>query len=257
MQKNSESGVVTIEASLALLFFIPAVLSILSFSLLVFTQARVQQALQQAAKDVGKYYYVITRAGFNLANPSQNDNSGTDRVLGNLSMLYSALQDTGSTVQSLNNGIHSAQGMDDVIDSVEGFQTNIAVNVSTVETAYNSLAGSLAAIDDPIAVIKALASTGGQTAGSHALAALIGRLLFSSYIQADSGIPADTLLRSMGVKDGLDGMKLFGSSLVADGQTVNIVVSYTIKLPFSIWDFDSYTVTQAASTQAWIYRAQQ
>lgn len=265
MKASQQSGVVTIEASLALLIFIPAILSIMTIATILSTQIRVQQALNQSVKDIARYYYTLTRAGVNLSSPSEMDNSRLDGVVNNLEAFYDSLKSGAEYAENFSDELGQSiptedQGLESVKESLQKLK-NTANDIntirSTIQLSFNSTAAALALADDPVKIIKTLALTVGSDVMSHGVAAAMGRAMFIQYIQAGSERSADDILKAIGVVDGLDGMNFWGSSLLEDGQSVNVSVVYRIKPPFAIKYLDNYKVRQVASTQAWMYRPQE
>ena len=258
MKGKGQRGSVTVEAVVLIAIFLPAVLSLLSLSMFTFTQLRVQQALNQTAKELSQYYYLLAACGLDDALQSP-DNPEVDKVLTNLNIFNSSLEQGEAAATKLADDTSGAvtdmvdtgnlEGMNDLLNGLNEDYKNMEADLASIQQAGNELLSSVGDIaENPSGVLKCLAQTVGNTAIKHAVAAPLSEAIFNGYIRAGSDRSAKEVLESMGVEGD---MNFWGSTLVEDGKSINVVVTYEIKGIFNNLFPTGHKVTQVASTAAW------
>lgn len=91
----------------------------------------------------------------------------------------------------------------------------------------------------------------GQADADSALQGVV-RKRFIAYLageEADSETKADSLLRTMNVEDGLDGVD-FSESRIEDGN-LHVVVKYLFKSDFKIWGTQPFEVRHETCSKLW------
>ena len=258
MKGKGQRGSVTVEAVIMIAIFLPAVMALLSLSMYTFTQLRVQQALNQTAKELSQYYYLLAACGLDDALQSP-ENPEIDEVLTNLNIFNSSLEQGKATAKKLANDASVAvsdavdtgdlAGINDLLNGLNEDYKDVEANLTSIQQAGNALLGSIGDIaENPSGVLKCLAQTVGNVAIKHAVAAPLSKAIFNGYIRAGSDRSVEEILKSMGVEGD---MNFWGSTLVEDGKSINVVVTYEIKGIFNNLFPTGYRVTQVASTAAW------
>lgn len=259
---KNEKGMATIEATLILPVFMAFMLVFISYANLAIIEMRMQYAVNQTAKEVSEYYYIAYKFGLNYSGVSGNDD--VDSMLSALE----SLRDEGSEA-------YSALDVDDLSAALSGLSSGEGIDMSAAQSFVNTIKnsfttddGSTNAIDIIKSIIAAfnnvkttagnitsddLKQLGGNTVGAIltvVIADPIARAIFPKYLTSNSDI--DTLLKSWGIEEGLDGVEFGASSFLFDGQTIQVVATYEIELfSLGIFDFDM-TMCQVGSTRAWI-----
>lgn len=253
---KKEDGAATIEATLILPIFIAAVLAFISFANLALVEMRMQYAVNQTAKEVSQYYYMAYK--FGLAYDGIQGNNNIDEWVESIN----TLKDTSEEVVSSVN-------VSEIADQLSQISQN-GMDVESLQALANSLQSSFDG-KNPIDLLKTLVasyqevvkatkniSTGdleqtiGNTAGavfSTLIAQPISKTIFPKYIADDN---TDKTLNAWMIEDGMDGLDFSASSFLLDGQTIQVVVTYKVRLfTLGFWTFEK-NMSQVASTRAWI-----
>lgn len=252
MRAKRQRGSVTVEAVIMIAIFLPAMISLMSLALFTFTQLRVQQALNQTAREISQYYYLLAVSGF---DGTPQENAELDEVLANLSIFTDSVADGEAKAEKLvdsASNVGDVTGFEDLnskLGDLEQQAKDMGSSVEAIQASGQALANSMKDVAaNPAAVLKCLAKTVGETALKHAVAAPLSKAIFNNYIRAGSTESVDVILERMGIEGD---MNFWGSTLVEDGKSINVVVTYTIKGIFNDLFPTDYTVTQVASTVAW------
>ena len=200
--KNTERGVLTVEATIAYTIFMMAVLTILFLMRIVYAYALIQHAASQTAKELSMYSYLYQLSGI------------------------------GDAAGQLQEGTEDGEAR---------FNADAANIVSIYETLSDGWdAGDLASVEEdagnitrnPKEILQNVAAAAAGTASRDAVNAVfseLSRQMMAGYIAADSGGEgADEKLENLQVTGGLDGLDFSSSRYFEDGQTIDIVVCYTL-----------------------------
>ena len=207
MKGKGQRGSVTVEAVIMIAIFLPAVMALLSLSMYTFTQLRVQQALNQTAKELSQYYYLLAACGLDDALQSP-ENPEIDEVLTNLNIFNSSLEQGKATAKKLANDASGAvsdavdtgnlEGINDLLNGLNEDYKDVEANLTSIQQAGNALLGSIGDIaENPSGVLKCLAQTVGNVAIKHAVAAPLSKAIFNGYIRAGSDRSVEEILKSM------------------------------------------------------------
>lgn len=192
-QRNNK-GALTIEASISYSIFLMVVVSVLYIMRIVYVYGLVQHAVGQTAKELSMYSYLYQVSGINDLNSQVNG----------------ATQ--GRTVKF-------NEDMGELIGFYEKFSSG-------------DFSASYDGTTDPKEILKNIGAAVLGEAGrevNQQLFELAARPMIAGYIGADSkGNGADARLRALRVVDGIQGLNLGNSSFFEDGQTIDLVVCYTI-----------------------------
>lgn len=248
---KSENGILTLEASISLILFVFAFLSILSMAKYIHLQSVMQNAINQTAKEISQYSYILSRLGLDrltqgTSPEAEEFSEKTDQYISGITDFMGALQDSGET--------GTAQSYD---GATEDFSSKLqSVDVGNIVSKGKELyTSSKDYFDNPSGIISGMVALLGDkaidTAKSRLIAAPLSKALCRKYIPGGAST-ADEYLTKFGVMDGLDGLNFNLSTLFSDGVSINIVVVYQVKLqlPLSI----EYTMNCKlyASTAGWI-----
>lgn len=201
-QKRQNKGVLTVEATISYTIFMMVILTILFLMRIVYAYALVQHAVSQTAKELSMYTYLYHVSG------------------------------VGDTVGELQSGTQSGE---------EKFNADAESVVKIYETLADGWdqgdAETVAGEGQKLTLNpkKILQNVGSAIVGNASRELVnqsfseISRWMMAGYIAADSdGADADVKLKNLQVINGLKGLDFSASRFFEDGQTIDIVVCYTL-----------------------------
>ncbi len=250
MRIRREDGVISIETTVCLSLFLFAFLSIISLAKIAKVESMTQYAIDQVAKEMSKYYYIASKVGVG---------SASGQSAGDLDQTVSSIFDfadlANSATQTYGNNSDEG-GVQDFVNQMQSAGDDIEQAISISKNFASSFGNILS---DPKGLITTLGqmfiSELGHQAMSRLIAQPVSRALFPKYIAGNIGDPettADSILKKLGVVDGLDGLNFSCSTFLDDGQTINVVVFYVVKVEaFGLFD-KKLLIQQTASTAAWL-----
>ena len=250
MKFRRENGVISIETTVCLSLFLFAFMSIISLAKIAKVESMTQYAIDQVAKEMSKYYYIASKVRLASSNNTSADN--LDQTVSSIfdfaDLANSAAQDYGSSTAP-----EDAQGYVDLMQSA-GDDVEQAISLAKqFGESFKSI------LSDPKGLIMTLGKMfidrAKQQAVSRLIAQPISRALFPKYIAGNIGDPeetADAILKKLGVVDGLEGVNFGCSTFLDDGETINVVVVYVVKVEtFGLFE-KKLLIKQTASTAAWL-----
>ena len=230
--KNDQKGYIVVETIGAFLLFVFFVSSILMLINITAIQARVHNAITQAAETVSMYSYVLELAG--VSDLKQGISGRADKA--------------GAQAQNFVDNI------DAVVDGIKN------LSPSEVQSGVNGASDQAQQwLDDPKEFLSLASNFGIEQLTNAGFGSLI-RPLIGHYLNngTESG---DAYLRRMNVIDGLDGLSFYrfdlsnandSSFMNADGDltiSVEYSVEYGLGLPLP---FESkLTIRQLVRTRPW------
>lgn len=198
-RQNRRKGALTVEASISYSIFLMVIVTILYLMRIVYTYGLVQHAVSQTAKELSLYTYFYQISG----------------------------------VSEWNQGISGA-----VSDRTDQFNKDAEDLVQFYKTFGSEEEGEYNGTTNILEFLKNLGAAmikeghADLTQNSFELAAeLTVRPLLASYIGADApkqSDAADARLKALRVVDGLSGLNLENSHFFEDGETIDLIVCYTI-----------------------------
>lgn len=242
---KNDSGSLTVEAALVLPLFIAGFLVITMLAATVRAQVVVQYAINQTAKEVSQYFYVINKLGLNNMGEINEHTAETDKILKNFNDFSTSVSDASSHVRDVNV---------DNIDKIAQQYKDVSDDYASIKANGEKLYGSIkAAADNPGELVQLIASIMKCGASNIVVGRLIAqplcKMLVPKYIAHSKD--ADATLEKFGVVDGVDGMDFGLSNFIIDEKTINVVVVYKLKpVGFGIIDKE-LVIKQTASTAAW------
>lgn len=260
--KKSERGYVTVEASIVLTIFMFAFLAMISVMSLIRAQITIQVGINQAAKELSQYSYIVARTGLIQKNNQINEESQkfkeqSDQVIGNLVNFVSTVQSGAENVQKTADsaGQFASSGkIEAAADAVSGI-SDTATSFNEIQAQAKGLYSSVSAMaENPAQIMAGLVavvkSEGISMAKSRLIAAPLSKALVARYIKG-TGKDPDSYLKSLGIYEGLDGLHFEASTLFDDGSTINITVIYNARIKFPLMDKFDFTFKCNASTAVW------
>lgn len=253
-RRYNEKGSITIEAALALPLFMMAFLAILLLSKTVRAEANVQYAIDQTAKEISQYYYVINKLGLTAENePDAEQLTKMDEFLESLNGFSSSVKSSAENaadysintenidIKTLSNDIKT------ICDGLTSDYNSIKSSAEKVGEKFNAIA------EDPMAIIQCMVTMLKSQVTNEVLSRFVAqplcKAIMPKYI-TNQGDVNDTL-EDMGVVDGFDGIDFGLSTFMKDGKSINVVVLYKIKVVgFGFIDYE-LNIKQTASTAAW------
>lgn len=218
---KDNNGYIVVETVGTFIPFVLLVISILSLVNIVTMQARVHNALTQAANTIAAYSYV----------------------------LYSA--DVSGSLMTINNkAAATKENIELVLSGIESLSKGTG---SIADTGNRLLNSAETAISDPKATIQSLMNYGLGKIQGYASAEL-ARPFIGRYL-ANADKSADEYLKTVRIVDGIGGIDLNGCVIVDGNGNIKLTAQYEIEYTFGALKFPfkpTLKVTQTAVTKAWL-----
>lgn len=255
---KSESGSVTIEATISLSAFMFAIVTILTIINICIVQARVSYAINTTAKEISQYSYLYALTGINdshgeLEAAGQADTLPLDNVFHDLNSMYNEIENLGESGLSTNNDIDDISAKwDSISSSLNGLEDSGSALMSDIEDIA----------DDPKQIIFGVAKLAGSTALDTAKSKLImeplARAMCKKHLVSSKSGNVDSYLKLLGVVPDATGsyykgLDFHGSTLFANGSNeIKVCVSYDVKV-IALLPIDfRFHFEQTAITHGWL-----
>ena len=251
MGKRNERGSFTLEAILALSIFMFAYIALASLSAVAKVESATQYAIDQVAKEISQYYYIVDRAGLVKIDPDgAKPTEAVENAIGGVFDFVNTAKD----IADQNSGNNLPNGIPDfssALDSLDKVSNDVKSISDAAQNMYTQLGPALSDPKGTISCLTAmLKSDISRTIVSRIIAQPLCRALTPKYIVSNG--EADEALEKMGVIGGLGGLDFGMSSFLADGRSINVVVIYQLKVNgFGVFD-RTLLIMQTASTAAWV-----
>lgn len=254
---RKQKGSVSVEAALVLPIFIYAFLMVWSVTNVIHAQAFIQVGINQAAKELSQYGYILAKAGvieWDTKNREKAEKfkTSTDDVVDKLVNFTEAIQNgVDGTVSETGTG----SSMKEMAGSVVSGLTSSPDNFEAIMTSGNALFSSgKTYFSNPKELLSGLVavftSEGSSLVKSRLIAAPIGKALMEKYLKTMTSDP-DTYLEKLGVVDGIDGLNFNASTLFDDGSTINLTVIYQAAIQYPFFGEQKMVFKINASTGIW------
>lgn len=256
---KKERGAFAVDAILGITLFLLSILSIMCVSIIIKIEAAMQYAVDQTAKELSSYYYLLDKIGVADITSGANSTDVNEKVK-NSNQLISNVFDFATTTETTLDDIKDYKD----VNWLDAGEIENALNTSQDD--YNALKSSATEIGNTLkaikddgagsqlkAILNVYARTMGNKALSYFVTPYLCRAIMPKYISGDTD-STNKYLESIGIEGGLDQMSFIYSSMLQDGRTINVDVIYklnTKKLTFGMIDTD-LTLHQTATTSAWI-----
>ncbi|MCQ2408748.1 MAG: hypothetical protein MJ065_09530 [Oscillospiraceae bacterium] len=263
-KSKAESGAVSVEAAISLTIFLIAIIGLMMLATIMRAQAMMQNALNQTAREISGYFYLLDRFGLTPALSGQNSPANEQKLdelnksVGHIIEFAGNAKDqanqAGGAVVSAGGNIKNGD-LDGVKSDLQKFK-EIGDNARALQDEAIKIKDefkTLMSDGNPAQIFKAIIGTFGRTlintAFSKYVAAPVCEALMPKYLT--SGDPKK-YYESVGIDP--DSVTFAGSDLLADGRTIRLVLTYKMsgeKMSFGFIPNDMY-FQQVAVTAAWI-----
>jgi len=245
----AEDGAYTIEATLVLLPFLLAFLSVIMLTGAIAAESKMQYALNQTAKEISRYCYIAGKAKQVAGISSTKDLSKLDGLL--------------SSISDFSSMIRQGEADDGTVTASDVFERigDVGKNYKSVTATATKLEKSLSAVaEDPSGTISVLCSVLVETAVSDAIgraaAIALCKTLMPKYLSGSGEKnDADVALEKLGISGGFSAINFGLSSIMTDGKSIDLVAVYDISLFGSGLFSIDMNIRQTASTSAWLPEA--
>ncbi|MDC7289636.1 pilus assembly protein [Blautia schinkii] len=234
MKKDKQRGSITVEAALFLPIFLFAFLSIYNMVYFARAQLVIQYSVDQAAKEVAQYSYLLDKIGIlesldSLSSRSQEFEDNIQNIMGNLDTIQGAAQNAVDGQDIIQNGIDAGNAFQDTYDTVKGY-------VQNPKDFLNGILG----------VMKKDAVNG----ISKYMVSVVAKSCVNNQLSIAGGnADAEKYLRSMGVTSGL---RFDSSAWCENGsRDIRIVVDYEIANSIPFFKLGPWHYRVCASTRVW------
>lgn len=263
VQKNSEKGMVTIEATIALTTFLFVFMMIFSIITICRAQARMQVALNNTAQEISQYSYIYGMTGLDetladFQTDANNTKSDVNGLVGSTIDVFEGIQALGEHAQSVD--------INDVNSFLASWDT-ISEDLKQTQSDYSGVKQQIEQMAaDPqkllFGMAKLIGSEGLEIAKSRAIAEPVTRALIQKHLKRTENDTANAFCKSVGIIPGtyfgstsyFNGIDFSNSTLFPYGSAeITLIATYKVKLlqllPFDI----EFTITQSATTRGWLH----
>ncbi|MBQ9591162.1 MAG: hypothetical protein IJR29_13410 [Butyrivibrio sp.] len=256
MYKNyrNERGSLSVDTIIFLSMFLVFFVFMINIMKLVIIQSVLQFALNQTAKEISQYSYIIAKAGLedNITKNATNSatmKKNTKGAIVSVSDAVSSYQELFGSIGAFKNS-RPTEAYGNAVNVYNNFQ-NAATKTQKAQETVDSYISYLqeSGMEDGISLIKDLAT---QKSAALLSGAVVKNRVALHVNTLVPGGNADRLLENMGVVEGIDGISCWDSSFYSDGsKDLNLVMSYDIKYHMPFFDVNTYEITLRASTGLW------
>lgn len=262
---NSEKGMVTIEATIALTTFLFAFMMIFSIVTICRAQAKMQIALNNTAQEISQYSYIYGLTGLDeslakFQTEANNTKSEVNGLVKNTINVFEGIQALGDDAKSvdISNVDSMLQSWDKVSQDLKTIQSDSAA--INIKKQLEEMA------KDPQKLLFGMAKLIGsetlEVAKSRVIAEPVTRALIKKHLKRFENDSAEAYCKSVGIVPGtylgiesyFNGIDFSNSTLFPYGSAeITLHATYKIKLlqllPIDI----DFTITQSATTRGWLH----
>lgn len=242
---NRESGAIAIDAILGITVFLISMCTIMFLSFIIRIEAKMQYAVNQTAKEISSYYYVLDTVGLAkfTSSGSSEDKKAINSILDGVSDLASA---TGGTLSSINIDLKDLPG---TLNRAAANRDELVANYQQAQSLYAKIKD---AGKNPMGLMKGALLACAHSFSNRMIAPFLCRMIMPKYIESDDA-KRERYYKTLGLEHGIDDIDFYRSSLMDDNRTVKIVAVYQVnlkELSFGLLDIDM-TFCKTAVTAAW------
>ncbi len=254
--KKSERGSVTVEASISLVAFIFAMVTVFVMVNVCIAQSRVGMAVNSTAKELSQYSYLYSLTGLQKtqADVAENAKASEEKARGmvdKVNTVFTEIQNIGNTATRMES-----QSFNDKFTELRTSATNIKENGAKLKDSLSEIG------KDPKGAAMALASIAISDSMDYAMSKLIAEPLARAMCQKNLVSKRDgsteTFLKGLGVVPAAngsyyDGIDFSNSLIFPEGSNeIRITAVYDIKIvPLLPIDL-RFHFCQTAITQGWL-----
>lgn len=246
-----DEGAVIVEATIVLPIFIFLVITLMSVVNICMAQAKIQIAVNSAAKEMSTYAYLYGLTGLNdkraaMARDGQTATGVLDEGIDGVIGIYDSIQDMSDNVAGTASGDISVE---DLYKEAKNSASSIERGADSVKNTYETIK------NDPkgflLGMGKATATVGIDKASSYLIAAPLAKLFCEKHLKTVR-LSANDYLTKLGVEGGFDGIDFTSSSICKSGKDeICVVAKYQIHV-MKFFNIDvKYNFIQSGTTRAW------
>ncbi len=155
-------------------------------------------------------------------------------------VMQNALDETTSSLATFSY-IYQEADASDYIGELDGVQSILSV-LDTMQDADV----------ENVEILNDMLVTGVDDVATRAVLEPIIRTMIRDHFVNGSSDVFDVRLRSLHVKDGIDGLDFSGTSFLRDGKTIELMVRYRLNLPNFMGLLPDIVIVQRSSARAWL-----
>lgn len=254
---KKHKGSLTVEACISFTVFMMLLLTMFYIIRIVYVYGVIQHSITQSAKEISGYSYIYQVSGMGgLHKEIEDATAGGKKVYnttvddfvnayGSLTNMKDIAGDVGGKIEN-GNFDAAVEKIQNSGEDYEEFKSNMGAVTNTVKDIVSS----------PAKMLKSLASVF-VSETTESIKTLVGgeivRAMSSEYIAATSGggKTADQVLNALQVEGGLYGLDFSNSKFFSDGETIDIVVCYTIKSAAPINVMPTMNLMNRVTVRGW------
>lgn len=224
-------GSITLEAALFLTLFMLFYIGLMDLIQIAKAQVILQHSINQVAKEVSAYSYVLTKAG--IVEKRLETSKRANEFVGKANEMADAM---GEVVSTLSSG-------------------NVVGAIGAAETAGGMVQEVINGIDElPQQILALVKQKGADIVSNFAIQEIVESEL-RKQIEMTSGKDADRFLRDLGIQGGFAGLDFskssWGKSESGGMPELEIVVIYTIDYNLGYLELQPRTFKLCAKTALW------
>lgn len=249
MKGKSENGAVIVEATFVIPMIIFLVITLMGVANMCAAQAKVQIAINSAAKEISSYSYLYGLTGANekraeLNSKGESGKASTNEAISGVKSIYSSLSSVSEIADDISN-----KGVSDAVGTLSDANDGIASGTSSLQNAYNTIK------KNPKEYLISMASATGDLAINKGAGIVVGALakFFAEKHLETPYMSANQYLAHLGVVNGFEGINFSCTRYCDSGLTdeIMVVAIYDIK-PIQFFKIDvKYHIVQTGITTAW------
>lgn len=224
-------GSITMEAAIFLTLFVMFYVGLMDLIQIAKAQVILQHSINQVAKEVSAYSYVLTKAGIveKRLETSKRANEFKDKT----KEMVDAVKTVGET---LSGG-------------------NVIETIGAAETAGGKVQEFIGEADElPQRMLELIKQMGADTVSNYIMQEIV-EIELRKQIEMTSGKDADQFLRDLGIQDGFAGLNFsesnWGGSESGGMPELEVVVIYTIDYNLGYLELQPRTFKLCAKTALW------
>lgn len=227
--KKDESGMMVVEAVLSFTVFI-MVVSAIVYLITIFTlHNKVQYAINAAAHELSAYTYLYQALG--VRDADRQITSDGSKYVGAIDDTANQIADTFNKIETLKGDASEISELNP--DHIQKTINDLKAAGSSGKESINKVKNLVSNPNDLLVGVIYMAFSAAETALKSVFASAASAVMVKKYLeQGDKD--ADAYLKSMGVKDGYDGLDFSQSTMFCDKdyKLIDIVVEYDVDLSF-------------------------
>lgn len=241
MNEKRQEGTITVEATLILTMFIMAYMCMMSLVQIVRTQAILQYAADQAAMDISRSTYLLTKAGI------------TEQLYATSSAGQAFEEETTEMVQSVTDFFSSVQGVKgaDAVN-VAAMAQKVADDYHTAQTNLENYFGNT---DELWQGVTNWGKMKVEGAIENAAVGSFVKARVKKQIEALTKKDADTYLKHLGIKNGMKGLDFSKTEWMQANSMgrpgIKIVISYEMHFDWFYFVIKDLRYKVCANTAVW------